>query len=357
MLVKTKSGTKHYRTLWLEGKNVRMINQLKIPHEFEIATLKNYKETAEAIRNMTVRGAGAIGISGAYGIYQAVSSANKNNYLQYIRKAADFLRATRPTAYDLFYSVDHVLKTIKDSDNFEEAKKAALKDAEMLAEKNANAGKRIGQYGEKLIKNNFRILTHCNAGWLGFVDWGSALAPIYAAKRAGKKLFVFVDETRPRLQGARLTAWELYNEDIKHAVIADNAAGYYMQKGEIDMCIVGADRILMHNGLTANKIGTYEKAVLAKENNIPFYVAAPTSTFDLKSKEIPIEERSQDEVLFVEGNCGGKITNVAISHKNAKAKNPAFDITSSKYITAFITEKGIFKPNKLKRLEKMLKDK
>ncbi|MEK6972799.1 MAG: S-methyl-5-thioribose-1-phosphate isomerase [archaeon] len=355
MLVKTNSGLKHYKTLWLEGRNVKMINQLRIPHKFEIVTLKNYKETAEAIRNMTVRGAGAIGISGAYGVYQAVCEANEKNYLQYVKNAADSLKSTRPTAYDLFYSVDHVLEAIKKADNFEEAKKAALEDSEMLAEANANSGKKIGQYGERLIKNNFRILTHCNAGWLGFVDWGSAIAPIYAAKRNGKKMFVFVDETRPRLQGARLTAWELENEGIPHAIIADNAAGYYMQKGEIDMCIVGADRILTHNGLTANKIGTYEKAVLAKENGIPFYVAAPTSTFDLKSKEIPIEERSQDEVLYVEGMHKGRMEKVAISHKNAKAKNPAFDTTLSKYITAFITEKGIFKPNEIKELEKILK--
>ena len=199
-----------------------------------------------------------------------------------------------------------------------------------------------------LIKDNYRIGTHCNAGWLAFVDWGTALSPIYSAHRAGKDVFVFVNETRPRNQGSTLTAWELAQEKIKHAVIADNAAGYYMNKGEIDMIITGADRIVA-NGDVANKIGTYEKAVLAKENNIPFYVAAPTTTFDLeteKGDKIPIEERDQDEVSFVYGYDDGKITKVRITPQESPAKNPAFDVTPARYITGIITEKGIIKSDK-----------
>ena len=199
-----------------------------------------------------------------------------------------------------------------------------------------------------MIKHNCKIGTHCNAGWLAFVDGGSALSPIYSAHRAGKDVFVFVDETRPRNQGSMLTAWELSQERVPHAVIADNAAGHYMKNKEIDMIITGADRIAA-NGDTANKIGTYEKAVLAKENNIPFYVAAPTTTFDLETETgdgIPIEERSQDEVSSVYGYNNGKMIKVRIAPQESIAKNPAFDVTPARYITGIITEKGIIKANK-----------
>ena len=216
-----------------------------------------------------------------------------------------------------------------------------------IADEDAENCKKIGEYGNELIKDGFKIETHCNAGWLAFVDWGSALAPIYAAKRQGKKVFVYVDETRPRCQGAMLTSWELLNEGIEHRIISDNAGAHYMSRG-VDMMIVGADRIAA-NGDTANKIGTFEKAIVAKELGIPFYVAAPTTTFDVEcatGADIPIEERIEDEVLYASGLADtGRISRVRIAPKGARALNPAFDVTPAKYITGIITEKGVVKAN------------
>jgi translation initiation factor eIF-2B subunit alpha/methylthioribose-1-phosphate isomerase len=275
---------------------------------------------------MIVRGAGAIGATAGYAMAQAFLAGEDP------QKAAEIIKNTRPTAQNLFYAVNKVLKA--------NSKEEAVKIAEEIADEDSVSCKKIGEYGEPLIKDGAKILTHCNAGWLAFVDWGSALSPVYAAKRNDKNIFVFADETRPRLQGARLTAWELSNEDIHHAVIADNAAGYYMKKGEVDMVITGADRIAV-NGDTANKIGTYEKAVLAKENNIPFYIAAPTSTIDINCESgdnIPIEERDELEVLEVRG--------IRLTPGSSHAKNPAFDVTPAKYIKGIITEKGIIEPNK-----------
>ncbi len=292
---------KHYRTVWMEGMAVKMIDQPLLPHRFEIAELADHKATAGAIANMTVRGAGAIGAAAGYAMAQAALEApdESDGFKRYISLAADTIRATRPTARDLFYAIEKVLEAVDGADSPADAKDAAVRTAQALADENARAGEEIGKIGAELIKDGMRILTHCNAGWLAFVDWGSALAPVYAAKRQGKKVFVFVDETRPRCQGARLTAWELAGEGVEHTVIADNAAGHYMRTGEIDLVIVGSDRIAA-NGDVANKIGTYEKAVVAKENNIPFYVAAPTSTIDTEcasGDDITIEERSDDEVL------------------------------------------------------------
>ena len=349
-----KVNGKGYRTVWMEGSEVKLINQTLLPHKFEIYTCKNYEETAEAIKTMIVRGAGAIGATAAYGVAQATLEANNNNFKEYIKKAAETIQKTRPTAQNLFTGINYVLNSIKNLSNLNEIQKTAVEKANEFANYDANACKKIGEFGNSLIKNNYKIETHCNAGWLAFVDWGSALSPIYYAHRAGKDVFVFADETRPRNQGSTLTAWELAQEKVPHAIIPDNAAGYYMKKGEVDMMIVGADRIAA-NGDVANKIGTYEKAVLAKENNIPFYVAAPTTTFDLNTEngdKIPIEERSEDEVLFVSGDDNGKITKVRIASKGSHAKNPAFDVTPTKYITGIITEKGIVKANKeeIKRL-------
>tara|TARA_Y100000310_G_scaffold194869_2_gene194884 strand:- start:5176 stop:6234 length:1059 start_codon:yes stop_codon:yes gene_type:complete len=349
-----KVNGKGYRTVWMEGSEVKLINQTLLPHKFEIYTCKNYEETAEAIKTMIVRGAGAIGATAAYGVAQATLEANNNNFKEYIKKAAETIQKTRPTAQNLFTGINYVLNSIKNLSNLNEIQKTAVEKANEFADYDANACKKIGEFGNSLIKNNYKIETHCNAGWLAFVDWGSALSPIYYAHRAGKDVFVFADETRPRNQGSTLTAWELAQEKVPHAIIPDNAAGYYMKKGEVDMMIVGADRIAA-NGDVANKIGTYEKAVLAKENNIPFYVAAPTTTFDLNTEngdKIPIEERSEDEVLFVSGDDNGKITKVRIASKGSHAKNPAFDVTPTKYITGIITEKGIVKANKeeIKRL-------
>lgn len=319
----------------MENKVIKTINQPLLPHEFEIVNLKNTGEVAYAIKTMVVRGAPAIGATGAYGLAQA-AILNKD-----IKKAYNSLLKTRPTAYDLKDGLDFVFNAIK-------MKKNPYNAAQQYADKSVERCRKIGEYGNKLIKNNYKILTHCNAGALATVDYGTALAPIRAAFYSGKKIFVFVDETRPRLQGARLTAFELVEEGIPHAIITDNAAGYYMQKKRIDICIVGADRIAL-NGDVANKIGTYEKAVLAKENNIPFYVAAPTSTIDLKCKngnKIQIEERNQEEVHFIQGLDNDKVKKVRISPKASKAKNPAFDITPAKYISGIITEKGIVKANK-----------
>jgi methylthioribose-1-phosphate isomerase len=348
MLVK---GT-HYRTVWMEGHSVKMINQPLLPHKFEIATFKHHRATAQAIKNMTVRGAGAIGATAGFAMAQAFIEAEEKGekaFSAYIKRAAKTLKNTRPTAQNLFYAIHRVIEASLNQNSIGDMRFAAVEEAQKIADEDAKACRTIGQNGEKLIKANSRISTHCNAGWLAFVDWGSALSPIYTAKRNKKHVFVYVDETRPRCQGSRLTAWELLNEGIPHSVIADNATGHYMKEGSIDMVIVGADRIAA-NGDVANKIGTYSSAVLAKENGIPFYVAAPASTFDIKcrsGREIPIEERPADEVLTMFGRTPkGRHGMIRIAPKQAKADNPAFDVTPGKYIKGIITERGIIKPSK-----------
>ena len=311
---------KEYRALWLDDEFIKFIDQRKLPYTFEIYTAKTVDDIAFAIKNMVVRGAPAIGATAVYGM-----ALGKNN----VDKTAETLRATRPTAHDLFYAIDYMIKKINTG---EDAFKAASAYVEDIIER----CKKIGENGEKLIKDGMSILTHCNAGALATVDWGTALAPLRLARRNGKKIFVYADETRPRCQGL-LTAWELKQEDIKHTVIADNAAGYFMKNGDIDMVIVGADRIAK-NGDFANKIGTYEKAVLAKENNIPFYVAVPVSTFDKAIEnggKITIEERGKNELTEINGK--------KIYPEWVQVKNPAFDVTPAKYITGYITEKGIVK--------------
>jgi len=356
-----KVNGKDYRTVWMEGNEIKLINQTLLPHKFEVYSCKNHEETTKAIKTMIVRGAGAIGATAAYGVAQATLEANENNYNDYIKKSIETIKNTRPTAQNLFTGINYILNSIKNLSNLNEIQKIAVEKANEFADYDVEACKKIGEYGNSLIKDKYKIETHCNAGWLAFVDWGSALSPIYYAHRAGKDVFVFVDETRPRNQGSTLTAWELVQEKVPHVVIADNAAGYYMKKGEINMIITGADRIVA-NGDVANKIGTYEKAVLAKENNIPFYVAAPTTTFDLETgsgDEIPIEERSEDEVSSVTGyDDSGNITKVRIMPKESHAKNPAFDVTPSKYIAGIITEKGIIRANKeeIKKLFSNSKD-
>ncbi|MCX6817229.1 MAG: S-methyl-5-thioribose-1-phosphate isomerase [Candidatus Aenigmarchaeota archaeon] len=334
---------RHYRTVWLEKNKMKMINQLLLPHAFEIVSLRTTDEIVKAIKTMVVRGAPAIGATAAYGMALGVASASKKNFDAQIAQTAKKIKAARPTAYDLFHGVDFILDSIKSAKTPEQKKRLAIKAAEAYANASAKACEKIGEHGSKLIKNNYRIATHCNAGWIACVDWGTALSPIYFAKRQNKNIFVWVDETRPRLQGAKLTSWELLNEGVAHAVIADNALGHYMRRGEVDMMIVGADRIAA-NGDFANKIGTYEKAVLAKENKIPFYVAAPRSTFDLGCKsgsQIVIEERDEGEIHFV-GQC-------RVTPKGAKARNPAFDVTPAKYVTGFITPLGIIKPRAIVR--------
>lgn len=336
---------RHYRSVWLEGGSVKIINQILLPHRFEIASLRRPDEIARAIRTMMVRGAPAIGAAAAYGMALGIQNAPQKDFDRSVSDTEKRIKSARPTAYDLFHGVDYVLASVKKSGSksMREKRKLALKAAEAYASASIDACRKIGELGSKLIKNDCRIATHCNAGWVACVDWGTALSPIYFAKRQNKKVFVYVNETRPRLQGAKITSWELMNEGIPHAVIADNALGHYMQRGEIDIMLVGADRIAA-NGDFANKIGTYEKAVIAKENKIPFYVAAPQSTFDRKCKSgdrIPIEERDESEVHFVGGE--------RITPEGAKAKNPAFDVTPARYVTGFITEKGVIKPGTMKR--------
>jgi len=331
MKVKINSKTINIRAVWMEKNVVKMIDQRKLPFQLKFFDAKNYRDVAFAIKNMVVRGAPSIGATAVYGVAQA--HAQKKN----ISKVSKILKKTRPTANDLFYAVDYMLKEVKSGND-------AKTSAERYVEKLVNECKKIGIYGEKLIKNNYRILTHCNAGALATVDYGTALAPVRFAHYNKKKIFVWVDETRPILQGI-LTSWELLNENIKHRIISDNAAGYLMRKKMVDIVIVGADRIA-RNGDFANKIGTYEKAVLAKENSIPFYVAAPGSTFDFGLKngeEIRIEERNEDEVLSIKGK--------RVAPEKAKAFNPAFDVTPSKYVTGYITERGVLRRDEIKKLK------
>lgn len=345
-------NNQNYRTVWMQDSSVYLINQQLLPHKFEIHECKNHLETADAIKTMVVRGAPAIGATGAFGIAQATLEFKDNDFSDFkrhIENAEKTLKSTRPTANDLFYAINFVKDKILKNFDVENAKKDAVKYSNQYADWNAELCRQIGEHGNKLIQNNQNILTHCNAGALACVDFGTALSPIRIAHYNNKNIFVYVDETRPRNQGASLTAWELAQEKINHAIIADNAAGFFMRNKKIDMIIVGADRIAM-NGDVANKIGTYEKAVLAKENNIPFYVAAPLSTFDVNSRNgdyIPIEERSEDELLFMHGiDESRKIIKIRIAPEESTAKNPAFDVTPAKYITGIITEKGIIKPTR-----------
>ncbi len=320
-----KVNGKEYRSLWFEDGKLLMIDQRKLPFEFSIFEARSVDDVAFAIKDMVVRGAPAIGCAAAYGIVLA----EKNE----VEVAFTKLANTRPTAHDLFHALEYMRRKIEEGEN-------PLDAAEKYVEQIIDKCRKIGEYGETLIQDGARILTHCNAGALATVDYGTALSPMRVAKRRGKKIFVYVDETRPRLPGS-LTSWALNNEEIEHVVIPDNAAGYFMERGEVDMILVGADRIAM-NGDFANKIGTYEKAVLAKENDIPFYVAAPLSTFDRnlgRGEDIVIEERGEDEIK--------RIRDTEIFPEWVEVKNPAFDVTPARYVTAFITEKGVIRPDEI----------
>ncbi|MCX7028749.1 MAG: S-methyl-5-thioribose-1-phosphate isomerase [Spirochaetes bacterium] len=301
-----------------------------------------------------VRGAGAIGAAGGFGTAQAALEAPEAGFDAYMESAERLLKATRPTARNLFYAVDRVLAAVRRvraaGGSPAEARRTAVAEAEAVAREDTAACVRIGEIGAALVTDGARILTHCNAGWLGFSDWGTALAPLYRARRDGKRFSVWVDETRPRLQGARLTAWELANEGIDFQVIPDNAAGWLMRRGEVDLVIVGSDRIAA-NGDVANKVGTYEKAVCARANGVPFYVAAPLSTFDAGAAtgdDIPIEERDPGEVLLATGpDAEGTMRTVSLAAPGAGARNPAFDVTPADLITGIVTERGILRPHEL----------
>ena len=353
-----KVAGKHYRTIWMDSETglVSMIDQNALPFSFEIFKAPNYRDTCHTIVTMITRGAGAIGAAAGFAMAQAFvegsigegRGVNSDNYTQeqlvFFDSARKEIEATRPTARNLFYATERVYHAgLTSVEN-------ALKEAQLLADQNIADAKKIGENGSSLIKNGSRILTHCNAGWLGFVDYGSALAPLYIAKEQGKEFFVYADETRPRNQGARLTAWELQNEGIAHKIVPDNAGAYLMSKGMIDFVIVGADRIAA-NGDTANKIGTFEKAIVAKEFGIPFYVAVPFSTIDFSlsdGTQIPIEERSEDEVLTYSGpDSEGVMHTIRMASPGSHALNPAFDVTPAGFITGFITEKGIISSEQL----------
>ncbi|MBU1026571.1 MAG: S-methyl-5-thioribose-1-phosphate isomerase [Candidatus Margulisbacteria bacterium] len=340
-----KVNNKIYRTVWLENRSVFMIDQTLLPFEFKIFEAKNYHTTCQAIKTMIVRGAGAIGAAAGYAMAQAFFDAPDKGFKEFIAKAKTDIENTRPTAQNLFYATNRVCAAAFKSQT---PRKTAVQEAHKIANEDADNAKRIGELGSGLIRSGFKLMTHCNAGWLAFVDWGTALAPTYVSHHNSKNVFVYVSETRPRSQGAKLTAWELKNEGIDHAIIADAASASFISQRKVDLIIVGADRIAA-NGDVANKTGTLAKAIIAKEYNIPFYVAAPTSTIDLDcqtGRRITIEQRSEDEVLYQTGlNSKGKIEKILVCSPGSKALNPAFDVTPAQYITGLITEKGIIKPD------------
>ena len=353
-------GGKAYRTIWFENNSVKIIDQTKLPHQFIIKDLLTVKDSINAIKKMEVRGAPLIGVTAAYGLVLSIIE-HKDQY--FLKKSSEDLIASRPTAINLKWAVDRMMKKLLGV-NSSEVLKIALEEAKMIAEEDVEFCKNIGLNGLKIIeeiynkkKNTVNILTHCNAGWLATIDWGTATSPIYHAHKKGIKVHVWVDETRPRNQGANLTSYELNEEGIPNTIIADNTGGILMQRGQVDMCIVGTDRTLF-NGDVCNKIGTYLKALAAKDNNVPFYVALPSSTIDWSikdSKDIPIEERDSAELSFVEGlDKDDKLQKVLIYPQKSKSLNLAFDITPAKYVTGLITEKGICEASKngLKKLFK-----
>jgi len=366
MNVTVNGRTKHFRTVTFDrARNfVLLVEQRLLPHEFKIVPAKSFKETAAAIRDMIVRGAGAIGATAAYGLAQGALAFRGNDlkkFSEHVEIVFQTLKATRPTAVDPVNAMNDVRREMARGKSVGEKQSLALAAAEEFANEDVRHCEEIGRHGAKLIRDGMKILTHCNAGWLAFVDIGTATAPMYAAQAAGKKFHVFCDETRPRSQGATLTAWELAQQKISHQIIADNAAGHLMQRGEIDLVIVGSDRTLGRTGEVTNKIGTYTKAVLAARHKIPFYVAIPLSTIDWKLKsglKIPIEERSEGEVLGAWGiieSPKSKVQSpklrryVRVANPSSGARNPGFDVTPPELIAGIITPAGIFKPEELWR--------
>ena len=342
-----KIQNKEYRTIWYEDDVVKIIDQTKLPHQFIIKDLKTVQDAIKAIKLMEVRGAPLIGGTAAYGIVLAIQ---ENTDPKFIQKSAKELIQSRPTAINLKWAVDRIMKKLADFNN-DKVLDVALNEAKEICNEDEKFCENIGINGLKLIekiynkkKDTVNILTHCNAGWLATINWGTATSPIYHAHKKGIPVHVWVDETRPRNQGANLTSYELNEEEISNTIIADNAGGILMQRGEVDMCIVGTDRTLS-NGDVCNKIGTYLKGLAAHDNNVPFYVALPSSTIDWDTKDakdIPIEERNSEELSHIEGmDENNEIKKVLIYPRKSKAMNLAFDVTPAKYVTGLITEKGI----------------
>jgi len=361
-----KVGDKNLRPIWLDTdlKAVKVIDQRRLPHEFVIADLKNVDDIIMAIKEMYVRGAPLIGVTAAYGVYlAALNSPVKTIEDDYLKEECSRLKSARPTAVNLAWAVDKVLFEVLKVEKSKKKIDTAQTQAEKIAEAEAENCRKIGEHGLVLVDEISRrkkgktvnLLTHCNAGWLACIEYGTATAPIYAAYEKGIDVHVWVDETRPLNQGSRLTAWELGRHGIKHTIITDNAGGHLMQHGMVDIVIVGTDRTTC-TGDVANKIGTYLKALSARDNNIPFYVALPSSTFDwnLKDgiKEIPIEERDPDEIRYVQGLDQGIIRSVLVPPASSPAANFAFDVTPARLVTGFITERGICKATEhdIKRL-------
>ena len=340
---------KEYRTIWFENNVVKIIDQTKLPHQFIIKDLKTVKDAINAIKIMEVRGAPLIGATAAYGLVLAII---ENNDQSFLKKSAENLINSRPTAINLKWAVDRMIKKLSGV-NSDKILEIAINEAKEICEEDVKFCENIGLNGLKIIekiynkkKDTVNILTHCNAGWLATINWGTATSPIYHAHKKGIPVHVWADETRPRNQGANLTSYELNEENVPNTIIADNAGGILMQRGQVDMCIVGTDRTLA-NGDVCNKIGTYLKALAAKDNIVPFYVALPSSTidWDIKNyKDIPIEERNSEELSHIEGlDENGNVKKIQIYPKKSKAMNLAFDITPAKYVTGLITEKGVCK--------------
>ncbi len=347
------------RPIWLhaDGKTVQVIDQRMLPHEFIVADVKDVNDTITIIQDMYVRGAPLIGATGAWGVFLAVLNAPANKAIDdYLQGECQRLKAARPTAVNLEWGVDRVLQAVLEEPDLARRALAAQQEAAAVTAEEAENCRLIGVHGRPLIEEISRrkngetvhILTHCNAGWLACIEWGTATAPMYAAFDAGIDIHVWVDETRPLNQGSRLTAWELGKYGIAHTVIADNAGGHLMQHGQVDIVITGTDRST-YTGDVANKIGTYLKALAARDNGIPFYVALPSSTFDwtLRDgvKEIPIEERNPDEIRFIQGLDGNRVRRVLVPPADSPAGNPAFDVTPARLVTGFITERGVCAAN------------
>jgi len=352
-------NNKPYHTIWLSDENpsvVQVIDQRKLPFVFEILDLKTPDDCFFAIRDMAVRGAPLIGVTAAYGMYLALLCYKNEDLENYLREKAEYLKLSRPTAVNLSFAVNVMLDFMLRNLTSPNLKEISLAKVEELKSREIRFSEKIGEFGLKIIEEIYQkkqesvnILTHCNAGWLACIDWGTATAPIYKAHHKGIPVHVWVDETRPRNQGARLTAFELGQEGVPHTVIADNTGGHLMQHKMVDLVIVGSDRTTV-TGDVANKIGTYLKALAAKDNGIPFYVALPSSTFDWQMEdgitEIPIEERDSDEVAKIEGWNGNSIQLVRLIPENSQAANYGFDVTPARLVTGLITERGICKANK-----------